>query len=506
MKLKSEFIFPRNTWYSHLVIMLALLGLAMLASCGGGGGGANPPVNQNPVPAVTATPNTGAAPLNVVYDASASADPDGTITAYDWDFDGDGIFEVLNGPTVSPQQTYNLPGNYTVGVRVHDNGGLFASTTVAVTVTAGGALTWQTQTLDNTGDVGEYCSLALIDGNPAISYLDRTNGNLKYMRAADSTGATWAIGSDTDVTTDADDDGYFTSLAVVDGNPAVSYYNSTAGDLRYVRAVDTAGTDWTAAAVTVEAATVLETTSLVVVAGRPAIAYDIVGPEVYYEIAVDTQGADWSTAARKIDGAAENGWSPSLALADGSPAVAFQRTTGGLNSLYYVRAGDATGTGPWQVPAELHADAAAQGVGYYPSLAIVDGRPAVSYEHWIAIGNADPYFTRSSTAGGDTGTWDAPAPVSLDAAAAIDGGGYSSLVVIGGIPQVAFYNYSDDTLMHVRAQDATGSSWLQPEVVDDGNGGANDVGMYATMIAVGGQPAIAYYDTTSGDLKYAVLN
>ncbi|MBN2081026.1 PKD domain-containing protein [bacterium] len=476
-----------------------------MASCGGGGG-TNPPINQNPVPAVTATPNTGAAPLNVTLDASASADPDGTITAYDWDFDGDGTFEVLNGAAVPAQQTFNLAGTYTIGLRVHDNGGLFAATTVNVTVTGGGALTWQTQTLDNAGDVGEFCSLAIVDGNPAISYYDRTNQNLKYMRAANATGTTWAIGSDVSVTTDADNDGYYTSLAVVDGNPAISFANTTAGDLRYVRAVDATGTDWSMAPVTVEAVAVFETTSLAVVSGRPAIAYDIAGLEVNYEIAVDNQGADWSTASRKIDGAAETGWAPSLALVDGRPTVAFQRVTGGLDSLYFVRAGDATGSGPWQVPAELHSDAASIGVGFHPSLAIIDGNPAVSYEYYIALGNADPYYTRANTTGGDAGSWDAPVPTSLDAAATIDGGGWSSLAVIGGIPQVAFYNYSDDTLMHVRAQNATGSSWLQPEVVDDGNAGANSVGRYASMVGIGGQPAIAYYDSTANDLKFAVLN
>jgi len=482
-------------WASVAIILLA-------ATACGGGGGANPPVNQAPVAAVTATPDNGPAPLNVQLDASASNDPDGVITAYDWDFDGDGTFDLLDGGATPAVQTFNAAGNFTVGLRVHDDGGLVGATTVGITVTGGGALTWQLQTLD-TGGVGEFCSMAIVDGRPAISYYDAANGNLKYMRAADATGTTWAIGSDIDVTSDPSDDGTATSLAVIGGNPAISFHDIGNNDLRFIRAADTAGTDWSTPAVIVEAVGIDATTSLAAVGGSPAVAYDS-GGEVFYEIAVDAAGTDWSNASREIDGAAETGRWPSLAMVDGRPAVAFQRDTGD-DELFFVRAGDATGNGPWQVPAQLHADGASEGVGYYPSLAMVDGMPAVSYEYYIAIGNADPYFVRASTAGGDAGTWDAPAPLSLDAAATIDGGGYSSLAVIGGVPQVAFYNYSDATLMHVRAQDASGSSWLQPEVVDDGNGGANDVGMYASLVGVGGQPAIAYYDWTDGDLEFAVL-
>ena len=90
-------------------------------------------------------------------------------------------------------------------------------------------------------------------------------------------------------------------------------------------------------------------------------------------------------------------------------------------------------------------------------------------------------------------------------AATIDGGGWSSLAMVGGVPQVAFYNYSTGTLWHVRAVNADGSTWLQPEEVDDGNGGANAVGRHASMVDVGGNPGIAYYDSTDDDLKYAVL-
>jgi PKD repeat protein len=45
--------------------------------------------NVDPIARFTAVPTTGTTPLTVVFDASASTDPDGTIASYLWDF-GDG--------------------------------------------------------------------------------------------------------------------------------------------------------------------------------------------------------------------------------------------------------------------------------------------------------------------------------------------------------------------------------------------------------------------------------
>jgi len=103
------------------------------AASGGGGGTPNPPANQPPVAAITATPAAGPAPLTVQFSAAASVDPDGTITRYDWDLDGDRSYEALNGG-VAQQHTYTTDGWHLVGLRVTDNDGATAMTTVTVSI------------------------------------------------------------------------------------------------------------------------------------------------------------------------------------------------------------------------------------------------------------------------------------------------------------------------------------------------------------------------------------
>ena len=74
--------------------------------------------NQPPNAAFSAAPESGAAPLTVLFDAGASNDPDGEIINYEWDFD-DGT--MATGVSVS--HTYNNMGAYTVRLTVTDDKG-----------------------------------------------------------------------------------------------------------------------------------------------------------------------------------------------------------------------------------------------------------------------------------------------------------------------------------------------------------------------------------------------
>ena len=83
--------------------------------------------NQTPT-ATIATPSC--AGLTCSFDGSNSADPDGTIASYSWDF-GDGS---AAGSGASPNHTYANGGTYTVTLTVTDNGGATGTSTATVTV------------------------------------------------------------------------------------------------------------------------------------------------------------------------------------------------------------------------------------------------------------------------------------------------------------------------------------------------------------------------------------
>ncbi|MCY7423259.1 MAG: T9SS type A sorting domain-containing protein [Chitinophagaceae bacterium] len=92
------------------------------------------------------------------------------------------------------------------------------------------------------GVVGLYNSLHMVDGKPAISYYDQTNQDLKFIQASDVDGASWPP---TAITIDAIGDvGKATSLQIVNHVPAIAYYDATNFTLKYVSANDASGAGW----------------------------------------------------------------------------------------------------------------------------------------------------------------------------------------------------------------------------------------------------------------------
>jgi hypothetical protein len=90
---------------------------------------------------------------------------------------------------------------------------------------------WDINTVDSTEQVGRYTSIALdTDGYAHISYYDDTYDDLKY---AAFNGATWDINT-VDSTGDV---GESTSIALdADGYARISYYDDTYDDLKYAYA------------------------------------------------------------------------------------------------------------------------------------------------------------------------------------------------------------------------------------------------------------------------------
>jgi PKD repeat protein len=89
-----------------------------------------------PVAVMTPSVTSGTAPLTISFTALPSWDPDGSITAYNWDFTGDNVTDAT-GLTAS--WNYVVAGNFTAKLTLIDNDGASASSTqyVNVSVTPG---------------------------------------------------------------------------------------------------------------------------------------------------------------------------------------------------------------------------------------------------------------------------------------------------------------------------------------------------------------------------------
>ena len=95
-----------------------------------------------------------------------------------------------------------------------------------------------------TSDGGKNSSLAVVDGKPAIAY-STASGSVGFVRAVDSAGSVWNAPS---VVAPAPTRSEYLSLAVVAGNPSISYAgwpeSECSSKLEYIRATTIDGSAW----------------------------------------------------------------------------------------------------------------------------------------------------------------------------------------------------------------------------------------------------------------------
>ena len=91
----------------------------------------DPSINQPPIAVVTASPNSGTAPLLVNFSSVGSSDADGNIDSYEWDF-GDGA----TSTQINPSHTYTTQGSFVCTLTVKDDDGAIGTTSVSVNVNA----------------------------------------------------------------------------------------------------------------------------------------------------------------------------------------------------------------------------------------------------------------------------------------------------------------------------------------------------------------------------------
>jgi len=100
------------------------------------GNSANSTFTYTVIPATlalpVARPSSGNAPLTIQLTPFNTTDT--AIETYEWDFEGDGVFDISETVGINQTYTFNIPGDYTVALRVTDSNGEQVTGTVTVTV------------------------------------------------------------------------------------------------------------------------------------------------------------------------------------------------------------------------------------------------------------------------------------------------------------------------------------------------------------------------------------
>ncbi len=302
-------------------------------------------------------------------------------------------------------------------------------------------------------------------GNPAISYYDATNEDLKY---AHWNGTSWDI----ETVDDEGKVGYPTSLAFhSSGNPSIAYYDYTNESLNYaywngsawnIQEVDDVGSTYNDF-LSYNISLVLDP------AGNPAIAYNDADPSTLKYACFNGTNWDIETVC-SVPGA---GWGKTATM-DISPssnqAIAFR----GLQYAYW-------NGSSW----DIETVDSGYGTGAHASLKFNSiGDPVIAYYYWAGYGTVSElrYAEFNGT------SWDIEI---LDSV-----GLYPSLAFDPlGSPSITYYMGPS-----LRYAYWNGISW-DIEVVDD----QGNVGEYNSLaFDPQGNPAISYYDATNGFLKLAV--
>ena len=339
--------------------------------------------------------------------------------------------------------------------------------------------------IDTLGDVGRFPSITLVSGNPAIAYYDNGNGDLTYVRANDASGFSWAAPVRF---TDARNFGLNPSLLMVNGNPAIACFNTTDDELLYVRATDATGSAWGAIQVVDTAGSVGEFPSLQIVNGNPAISYYASGSQdLLYVRATDASGSAWGTPVT-VDSANASGQYSSLRIVSGNPAISYYRSGGGTDDLMFVRATDASGTA-WGAPVTVDTTS---NTGLYTSMQVASGNPAISYYNST---NGNLVYIRASSPNGNA--W-ATGRIAVEMTNDI--GRWTCLALIGGLPSISYIDATNFDLRYARSTTASGypAGSMTPVLLDsDGL-----IGMGTSQVEASGAAGIAYYELTTGSLRY----
>ncbi|MCB1216506.1 hypothetical protein KDL44_03895 [bacterium] len=368
---------------------------------------------------------------------------------------------------------------------------------------------WQFTTIEEQ-NVGGACSLAEVSGAPAVTYdyvttIPGQPDQLRYALAQNSPGITaddWSSA----VVFDGMPSANFmrSSLAVIDGKPAVAFYEGMAMDLLYIRSSSADGAadaDWSGAVIVDSSGDTGDSPCLAVIAGNPAISFEGSGKTLRYSRSATADGesaADWSSTSLELDGGNIQFSTPNpLLVADGRPGILFSRPGGEL--LYRLsNSVDGADLADWAAAVEIADDLLFGGKQY---ALIADGNPAVAYKN--SLGGLS-YLRSTSVSGSAPGDWSQS--LELEGELAVQD--ILAIFIDAGRPAVVCM--AGGKLTYFRATNASGIGgplgWLQTEILDLQGDGV----LCISAASVAGRPTVCFIRVdVDGDgahsLEYAVL-
>lgn len=393
------------------------------------------------------------------------------VTKYEWDLDGDGTFERDTGLIAEAVISYSVSGPQTPRVRATFENGAQSITFVCVLV-SGFA---QQHGLEGGAQLLPRSSLAIIAGKPAIAFAKGSPLNLYFRRATTPDGSSW--GGEIVVDT-VDGAGNRLELIEAGGVPVIAYENNVTGDLVFARSVNAAGSSWHPPLILDFTVSEVQP-SLAIVAGNPAISYCDTG-DLKYIRATDASGVNWDTPIT-LDSADFTGLASCLAVISGRPAVSYLNET--LSNLRYIRANDATGAS-WGGPQSV-----ASANSLPTQLMEAGSAPIICYQS-----DTQP-FSLKLTRGiyPDGGSWFDGVVLQAGAPNA-DTGYHIALGKVNGLPVLAFGGLAGSYLMRATDQDAL--SWGAPEQF------SVNLAAFNSLAEIEGKPALAYC-TSANKLSFA---
>ena len=328
------------------------------------------------------------------------------------------------------------------------------------------ALDWSVQRVDEVGNVGPYSSIALdATGRPCISYVDWSNRDLKF---AAWNGSSWSVET-------VDDDWVYSGTSLVfdsGGTPHINYAFDTgewSGGLRYAFKQ---GASWITETVYTER---FGQAPHCIVMGDDDIPSVIYSPEDLY-CATRTAGA-WETQ-RIVD---SDAWRQALDAAEDSTGkihiISWQGGSTIYHRVYYTT---------WDGTQVHEEDLGPHTFAWYVSITLdKQGSPHLAYR--------DTYTTDKLVyAYQASGSWSFETVPNAYVFSGCD-------IVLdeSGNPLIAYCSNSKDLQVAMRSSsglwtidtvDSIGDVWFDASMTSDGHGTYH----------------ISYYDSTNGDLKYAV--